>query len=74
MFATIEGFYEYVLSFYGNKDAIYPMGATLEQVKAATTKLINNNPSPEFDGDSFDRERVRDIMIQDYNLIFPTKV
>ncbi len=62
-------FYDYVLSFYG-AGGIYPMGATLIQVKQATfTHLkILKLKEQEFCGDSIDRECVRDLLISKYNL------
>jgi hypothetical protein len=64
----MSDFYHYVLSFYG-ENGIYNMGATLDMVMEATKKYINS--SDEFCGDSFDREHVRDIMIDTYQLQFP---
>jgi hypothetical protein len=64
----LSDFYHYVLSFYG-ENGIYKMGATLDMVMEATQKYINS--SDEFYGDSFDREHVRDIMIDTYQLQFP---
>jgi len=64
----LSDFYHYVLSFYG-ENGIYKMGATLDMVMEATQKYINS--SDEFCGDSFDREHVRDIMIDTYQLKFP---
>ena len=64
----LSDFYHYVLSFYG-ENGIYNMGATLDMVMEATKKYINS--SDEFCGDSFDREHVRDIMIDTYQLQFP---
>ena len=64
----LSDFYHYVLSFYG-ENGIYNMGATLDMVMEATQKYINS--SDEFYGDSFDREHVRDIMIDTYQLKFP---
>jgi hypothetical protein len=62
-------FYDYVLSFYG-PDGIYPMGATLTVVQKATNDLISilQIKGQEFCGDSIDRELVRDIMMDKYNL------
>lgn len=60
---------EYVLDFYG-KNGIYDMGATKEQVVDATNTLIKQIGT-KFEADSFDRERVRDIMIERYKLTFP---
>jgi hypothetical protein len=64
----LSDFYHYVLSFYG-ENGIYKMGATLDMVMESTKKYINS--SDEFCGDSFDREHVRDIMIDTYQLKFP---
>ena len=58
---------EYVLDFYG-KNGIYDMGATKEQVVDATNLLIKQIGT-KFEADSFDRERVRDIMIERYKQI-----
>ena len=60
---------EYVLDFYG-KGGIYDMGATKEQVVNATNALIKQIGN-KFEADSIDRERVRDIMIERYDLTFP---
>jgi hypothetical protein len=65
MYETMDGFYDYVLSFYGD-DGIYKIGATLDMVMEATQKYINSGAN--FCGDSFDREHVRDIMLNDYGL------
>jgi hypothetical protein len=62
-----EEFYDYVLSFYG-PDGIYPIGATLDMVMEATEKYLQQ-PETIFEGDSFDREHVRDIMLRDYGLV-----
>jgi len=64
----LSDFYHYVLSFYG-ENGIYNMGATLDMVMEATKKYINS--ADEFCGDSFDREAVRDILIDTYQLKFP---
>ncbi len=45
------------------------MGATLDQVMEATAKYIKESDIP-FEGDSIDRENVRDIMMNDYGLEF----
>jgi hypothetical protein len=62
-------FTRYMLSFYGSgPDAIYPYGFTAEQVNLATqlykTRLSTVYPGEEFCGDSVDRERVRDIILE----------
>jgi phage terminase large subunit-like protein len=64
-------FVDYVESFYGNvPDAIYPIGATREMIIDAIEIYINSNnlQFPWGGGDSVDREHVRDIMIEKYNL------
>ena len=62
-------FYDYVLSFYG-EGGIYPMGATLTQVKKATQthQKILKLKGEEFCGDSVDRECIRDLMMSKFNL------
>ena len=67
----VDYFHAYVESFYGNvPDAIYPIGATYEMIVAATGKYIKslNDKISWGGGDSIDRERVRDIMINDFGL------
>lgn len=59
-------FIQYVLGFYGI-EGIYSLRATPEQVILATAKLLSQE-GYDFAGDSIDRERVRDILISDYNL------
>ena len=72
---SIEKFATYVLSFYG-EEGIYNMKATRDQVLIATGMLLAecNHSGMEFCGDSVDRERVRDIMIDEFKLVFPVKV
>jgi hypothetical protein len=69
-------FTKYMLSFYGSgPDAIYPYGFTAEQVNLATqlykTRLAENYPGQEFEGDSVDRERVAEIIL---NTCYPELV
>lgn len=45
------------------------MNATPEQIKKATKILLSKNNDVEFD--SIDREKVRDILISEFNLVFP---
>jgi len=68
-------FLAYVEDFYG-KGGIYDMGATPEQIIVATKQYIGTvgtNPEDSFSfcGDSVDREKVRDIMIDMFGLKFP---
>ena len=60
-------FVDYVYSFYG-RDGVYPLGVTREQISASTMRYISMLEPDEFCGDSIDRERVRDIMIDDFDL------
>ena len=59
----------YVMKFYG-AGGIYDMNATEDMILEATQKYISEGG--DFCGDSIDRELVRDIMIRDYGLKFPT--
>ena len=59
-------FVNYVRSFYG-PGGIYDMGATDVMIIEATIQYINSGA--DFCGDSFDREHVRDIMINQYSLV-----
>ena len=54
-------FIEYVLDFYG-AGGIYDFGATEQMVVAATIERLVTYPDTPFDGDTLDREMVRDIM------------
>ena len=73
----IMEFVNYVKGFY-SKGGIYDMGATDMQILEATNKYIHKvgfyseENSLGFSGDSVDRENVRDIMIRDFGLVFPT--
>ena len=70
----INDFIDYVMSFY-DADGLYPItGINRTIVRKATNDVIRiakikNVP---FCGDSFDREQVRDILYDKYNLS-PTK-
>ena len=65
-------FVDYVYSFYGAPDALYPMGATKADIIGATydylnaVTTLNNEHFTWGDGDSLDRERVRDILVIKY--------
>ena len=65
-------FVDYVYSFYGAPDALYPMGATKADIIGATYDYLNaittlkNERFTWGDGDSLDRERVRDILVIKY--------
>ena len=70
---TIIGeFIGYVYDFYG-KGGIYDMGATVNQITTATIDYLSiclSKGEYKFCGDTLDRERVRDIMIEKFNLKF----
>jgi hypothetical protein len=63
MTPKIEEFIAYVLSFYGD-DGIYPVGAERDDVILALGMRIAGRTDLPFDGDSTDREIVRDIMLE----------
>jgi len=57
----IQDFVDYVDSFYGQNDPLYPMMSR----ETKTNKFCTWG-----DGDSLDRERVRDILLEEYNYKF----
>lgn len=62
-------FAEYVKTFYG-EGGVYPIGATTEMI-AKSTQMYFDSLTEEVTwggGDSIDRERVRDIMIEEFKL------
>ena len=76
-------FVNYVDSFYGTNDPIYPMMS--RETKQPLTKFDILRASHNYlkmcqdktnkfctwgDGDSLDRERVRDILLEEYNYKF----
>ena len=75
-------FVEYVDSFYGVNDPLYPLvdcagqHLTIMDIYGAThmyLKLCGDENETLYtwgDGDSLDRERVRDILLDDYNYKF----
>ena len=72
---TLVDFIAYVDSFYNEKNGIYPIkGLTNDMIFTATLKYISSQTENYTwgDGDSLDRERVRDIILADNNLVFNT--
>ena len=68
---TLVDFLAYVDSFYNEKNGIYPIkGLTNSMIIKATQKYINSQSENYTwgDGDSLDRERVRDIILADNGL------
>ena len=67
---TLCDFIAYVDSFYNEKSGIYPIkGMTDMMVIKAVQKHITS-VGMNFCADSVDREKVRDIILADNNLIF----
>ena len=79
----LEEFVNYVDSFYGQNDPLYPMMS--RETKQPLTKFDIQRASENYlemcldeankfctwgDGDSLDRERVRDILLEEYNYKF----
>ena len=61
-------FVAYVDSFYNEKSGLYPIkGMTNSMVINAVKKHIEK-VGQEFCADSFDREKIRDIILEDNNL------
>ena len=78
--ALIQQFVDYVDSFYGTNDPLYPLMS--RETKQPLTKFDIHRATMNYlvmcldeddkfntwgDGDSLDRERVRDILLEEYN-------
>ena len=63
MMNNVRDFVEYALDFYGH-GMICDINATETEVLRALCVRLVNRPDLEFDGDSFDREMVRDIILE----------
>ena len=76
MFETMDDFTDYVWSFYGSDaDALYPIkGLTKRMIAEASFLYLQMCTYPAFpeytwgDGDSLDREHVRHILLEKFNL------
>ena len=79
----LKEFVNYVDSFYGQNDPLYPMMSretkqplTKFDIQRATENYLSmcldeaNKFCTWGDGDSLDRERVRDILLEEYNYKF----
>jgi hypothetical protein len=72
----LDEFIDYVFSFYGADDALYQMNVTKGDITLATEdylQVISDLDNDRFtwgDGDSLDRERVRDMLVRNYG--YPT--
>ena len=76
MFETMDDFTDYVWSFYGSDaDALYPIKGLPRRMLAEASfldlQMCTYPAFPEMqwgDGDSLDREHVRDILLEKFNL------
>jgi hypothetical protein len=66
---TKTEFLSYVNDFYG-PGGIYDMGVTTDDLLAAYLQLASS-PDYTIEFDSVDRERIRDILIEDFGYKFP---
>lgn len=66
---TMTGFVDYVLNFYGPK-GLYPMGVTRHDATLATQHHLDTTVFC-FDGCTWDREAVRDILIEMFGYKWP---
>lgn len=68
---TLAVFEDYCKSFYSveRENAIYPFATDTEIHDACIAHMTNPNPAFEFDGDSLDRETVRDLILAKRKLI-----
>ena len=58
----LKPFVEYCHSFYG-EGGLYDMGASMTDLyEAAATYVLSPDNEVEFEGDSFDREQVREVL------------
>ena len=61
----LEEFIEYVLDFYSPESELYPeMAFTREEVVAGYAERLIRHKEHEFEGDTVDREWVRDIVLE----------
>jgi hypothetical protein len=65
-----ELFVAYCMDFYGEERGLYPIrGLTFKAIEKATQRYLNLCSEGVYewgDGDSVDRERVRDILLDDF--------
>ena len=69
--ALVE-FITYVDDFYNAKSGIYPINGMTDKMGLNAVKKYIATNAKSFCGDSVDRERVRDIILADNNLVFNT--
>lgn len=63
----LSKFEDYVYAYYG-KGGLFSMNATMKQILKAIEIRKQNKAIP-FDGDTVDREMVRDILRAKFNLV-----
>jgi len=64
-------FYQYMLQFYGPGSDLYPeYNFTVDEIVVATAQYINSGA--DFAADSWDREQIRDLIIDNRALIITT--
>ena len=70
----MRDFIDYVLDFYG-VGGVYDMGVTWDDAFAATIDYVNeylpDDNTKAFQGDAWDREGVREVLIDDYGYLWP---
>ncbi len=66
----MKEFVDYVMGFYG-ASGIYDMDVTRDDVLLATGMRLEGRKDIEFTGDTFDRELVRDILIERFGYKWP---
>ena len=59
----VNEFIEYMQLFYCGEKAIYPYDFTIAEICGGMIDQFNYRPSVDFDGDSVDREYVRDMIL-----------
>lgn len=71
----MNDFTDYVLSFYGH-GKLYDMGVSRDDVLLATGMRLGHclTIGIPFEGDSIDREAVRDILIEHFNYVWRDSV
>lgn len=55
-------FFEYCADFYLGADAVYPVKNLTKPVLLSACNLVAHRKDIDFEGDSIDRERVREIL------------
>ena len=70
-----KSFHDYIYSFYNDTDGIYPIkNITHSMIDVAINKYVKDYSNKWGDGDSVDREFVRDIILEDNNVFWGTAI